>query len=322
MTEAAFPVRVAEIHYEAIGTLSFILRATDGHALPPVDPGSHVDIHLPNGLVRSYSLSNGAADEGSYRLTVARDASSKGGSAYLHETLRCGEVIKISEPRNNFRLAEDAQLSIFFAGGIGVTPFVPMITRLNSLGRRWRLHYAVRNPARAALLTELEALAAAGSGELLPNYDEVPGGAMLNLEALLSTAEADSHVYCCGPTGMLEAFRRGADAAGIEGERIHFEYFSSNVKASNEGGFTVVLAKTNREIAIAPGQSILDAVNKLGLNVAYSCQEGVCSACETRVLEGIPDHRDVILNDVERAENKTMMICCSGSKTPRLILDL
>lgn len=322
MTEPVFPVRVTQIRFEATDILSFVLRQLDGSDLPPVEPGAHVDVHLANDLMRSYSLSNGAGDDGAYRLTVARDANSKGGSTYMHDKLRAGQTVEISAPRNNFALAEDAVLSVFIAGGIGVTPFVPMMRRLNELGRAWRLHYSVRTPERAALLQEIEALAAVGSGEVLPNYDEVPGGKMLDLSALIGALPTGAHVYCCGPTGMLDAFRKGTDAAGVPAEQVHFEYFTSNVESATEGGFTVVMAKSGVEVVVTAGQTILHAVNDAGANVPYSCEEGVCGACETRVIEGTPDHRDMILTDSEKVENKTMMICCSGCKSPRLVLDL
>lgn len=322
MSEPVFPVRLLQIRYEATDICSFVLGKLDGEDLPLVEPGAHVDVHLGNNLMRSYSLSNGMGDAGLYRLTVARDANSKGGSTFMHDRLRAGQTLQISAPRNNFALDEQADLSVFIAGGIGVTPYLPMMCRLNAIGKRWRLHYSVRTPDRAALLPEIEALAAGGAGEVCPNYDEVPGGAMLNLPALLAALSEGAHVYCCGPSGMLDAFRRGADTAGIPAERVHFEYFSSNVESATGGGFTIVMAKSGQEVVVPAGQTILHAVNDAGANVPYSCEEGVCGACETRVIEGTPDHRDMILSESERAESKTMMICCSGSKSARLVLDL
>lgn len=322
MSERLFPVRIVEMRYEATDILSYLLRSLDGSDLAAVEPGAHVDVHLAADLVRSYSLSNGAGEDGAYRLTVARDANGKGGSIHMHDKLRVGQIIEISEPRNNFVLAEEAPFSLFLAGGIGVTPFVPMVRRLNALGRAWRLHYAVRAPDRAALLDELQALSREGEGELLPNYDEVDGGRMLDIPALIAEAPVGAHLYCCGPAGMLDAFRKSAEAAGVPSSQIHFEYFGSNVASATAGGFTVVLARSGVEVPIPAGQSILHAVNNAGANVPFSCEEGVCGACETRVIEGLPDHRDMILTDAERADSKTMMICCSGAKSNRLVLDL
>jgi vanillate O-demethylase ferredoxin subunit len=309
------------MRYEAEDVLSFVFQPLERPRIESIDPGSHVDVHLPNGLMRSYSLSNGPGHQDGYRLTVARDPASRGGSTFMHDSLKVGQILELSDPRNNFDLACDAAMSVFFAGGIGITPFVPMLSRLNDLGRSWRLHYCVRTRARAALLRELEALAAAGAGELLPNYDEDPSG-MLDLEKALAEIPADAHVYCCGPTAMLTAFRAVAQTLGIPSACVHFEYFSSEVETATEGGFTIVLNKTGGEILVQPGQTILHALTEHGLNVPYSCEEGICGACETRVLDGTPDHRDMILSDTEREESKTMMICCSGSKSPRLVLDL
>lgn len=322
MTEPVFSVRITAIRYEAQEVLSFVLRALDGSDLPSAEPGAHVDVLLPNRMTRSYSLSNGRTDPGSYRLTVARDGASRGGSVYMHDTLRCGQVIEISQPRNNFPLVEDAPFSMFLAGGIGVTPFVPMINRLNERRRKWRLHYSVRTPDRAALLGELSDLASCGLGEILPNFDQVPGGTMLDLRQLVGELPPSGHIYCCGPIGMLNAYRQVTEAAGVDADRVHLEYFSNNVVPANNEDFALVLARSGREIKMRPGMSILQAIRDVGVEVASSCEEGVCGACETRVIEGVPDHRDVILSEKDRREGKTMMICCSGSKSERLVLDL
>lgn len=321
MTEPVFPVRIRSIAWEATDVFSFTLVSLDGTALPPFEPGAHIDLQLPNGLMRSYSLSNdGKAD--AYRITVARDPNSAGGSAYLAETARPGATIEISAPRNNFALDDDAPLSVFIAGGIGVTPFLPMMARLNERGRRWRIHYCVRTRDRAALLDEIQELGAAGAGEVVMNYDHEPGGRMLDLGAVIGELDKGDHVYCCGPTGMLDAFRAGCQAAGIPDPQVHYEYFKSNVQVATGGGYDVVLAKSGRTVRIAEGQTILEALLSIGIDVSYSCEEGVCGACETRVLAGEPDHRDLILSDQERASGRTMMICCSGARSASLMLDL
>jgi vanillate O-demethylase ferredoxin subunit len=322
MTEPLFPARVVAAHYEAVDVISFLLAPIDRPTGGKIDPGAHIDVHLPVGMMRSYSLSNKALDEDVYRITVARDANSKGGSLFMHESLRVGQVVDISAPRNNFVLNEQAPMSTFIAGGIGVTPFVPMIAGLNALGRKWQLHYCVRTRDRAALLGELEQLKNAGSGELFLNFDGEPDGKMLDLPTVLASLPGDTHVYCCGPTGMLDAFRAGASAANFPSEQVHFEYFSSNVESATEGGFRVILQKSGLEVTVAAGETILQAVTKSGIYVPYSCEEGICGACETRVISGVPDHRDMILSDYERAEGKIMMICCSGSKSAELVLDL
>lgn len=322
MTEPVFPVRVVAIHYEAADIVSFFLERPDRSPLWPVEPGSHVDVHLPNGMMRSYSLSNHDGRSERYRLTVARDLNSKGGSTFLHDSIRAGQMVEISAPRNNFPLFEAANLTVMVAGGIGVTPFLPMMERLNALGRKWRIHYCVRTRERAALLGEIEKLAEAGLGELVANYDEEPGGAMLDLKGVASTLGVSDHIYCCGPIGMLDAFRKACSAQGIEDDRVHFEYFSSATESATDGGYDIILDASKRTVRVCEGQTMLQALLDAGLNIPYSCEEGVCGACETRVLAGTPDHRDMILSDRERAENRTMMVCCSGSKSPTITLDL
>lgn len=323
MSEPLHPARVLAIRYEALDAISIVLGDAQGkRPFPAVEPGSHIDIHLPNGMMRSYSLSNGCGDAGLYRLTIARDAASRGGSTCVHDQLRAGCIVEISAPRNNFALYETAPMSVFIAGGIGVTPFVPMLARLNELGKPWRLHYCVRTRERAALLDEIGELARAAAGELLPNFDGEPGGAMLDLDHVLATLPAGAHIYCCGPKAMLDAYRAAAQARFLDPDSVHYEYFSADVTLAIGSSFIVVLQKSGLEIEIPEGQTILDTLIERGVDVSYSCKEGVCGTCETRIISGIGDHRDTILSERERAENATMMICCSGSKSDRLVLDL
>jgi tetrachlorobenzoquinone reductase len=195
-----------------------------------------------------------------------------------------------------------------------------MITRLNARGSRWRLYYCVRRRERATFIEELQQLAARGVGEVVFNFDEEPGGAVLDLADIIRRLPPDAHVYCCGPTGMLDAYREAAKA--LPPERVHYEYFSSDVKAAAEGGFTVVLQKSGSEIHVKTGETILSALRNAGVDVLSACEEGICGACETKVISGHPDHRDQILDERERAEGKKMMICCSGSKSDRLVLEL
>lgn len=320
MTEPLFPARIIAIEYEAEDIFSLVLKPLDTSFPLDIDPGSHIDFHLPNGMMRSYSLSNGLATKRGLRLTVARDANSRGGSVYVHDKLRVGQVVEISKPRNNFVLHEQGALSVFIAGGIGVTPFLPMMTRLNAIGKPWRLHYCTRDRDRAALVEEIEELAASGHGEFLPHHDDTDG--LFDLKGTLASLPEDAHAYCCGPSGMLDAFRGGAQNANIDARRVHFEYFNADVDSATEGGFVVALQKSGKEFSVQPGETILQALLRQGIDVPYSCEEGVCGACETRVVEGTPDHRDMILTDREKAANKTMMVCCSGSKSSRLVLDL
>ena len=315
-------LRLTAIRYEAQGIHAFEFRAPDGAALPPVEAGAHIDIHLPGNLVRSYSLCNAPGERHRHVVAVNRDAASRGGSRAMHEVLRVGQLVKVAGPRNHFALDEGAPHSVLIAGGIGITPLWCMVQRLAQLGRPWTLWYSARTRAQAAFVTELEALAAqcAGSGGTLHlNFDQAPGGRMLDLAEVVAASPADAHLYCCGPLPMLAAFE--AATAPLPPARVHVEYFAAREAPALGGGFTVELARSGLRLPVPPGKSILDVMLEAGVDVPYSCCDGICASCETRVLSGIPDHRDQILSAQEQAANKVMMVCCSGSKSEVLVLD-
>jgi tetrachlorobenzoquinone reductase len=320
MSDVAAPlrVRVHSVTWEAEGIFSYELRDPTGAELPPFTAGAHIDLNLPTGMVRSYSLTNPQDERHRYVIAVQKDRVSRGGSTWVHDKLRTGDIVTISAPRNNFPLAEDAKHSLLIAGGIGVTPLWCMMQRLTTLGRSFELIYCARTPKDAAFRERMEAHSAP-NGKVTFNFDGVPGGKMLDLAAVTGAAAPDTHIYCCGPLPMLEAFE--AATKDLPPERVHVEYFTAKEAPAAEGGFTVVLAKSGKSFQIAPGKTILETLLDAGMNVASSCLEGVCGTCETRVLEGVPDHRDVVLTDSERKASKTM-ICCSGSKTDKLVLDL
>jgi vanillate O-demethylase ferredoxin subunit len=310
-------MQVKRISFEAQGVLGFELRPVNTQPLPAFTAGAHVDLHLQNGSIRSYSLLNPQTESHRYLIAVNRDAASRGGSKYLHENIRPGDVLTVSPPRNNFPLNEDAQESVFIAGGIGVTPILAMVHRLESLGKSWRLHYCARTRKSAAYVEELIAL---GSDRVRLTFDGEDGGQILDLAAVVASAAPGAHLYCCGPTGMLSAFERAT--AAIASDRVHLEYFAATRAAAVEGGFAIDLAKSGRTLLVPPGRSILDVLIEAGVDIHFSCAEGICGSCETRVLAGTPDHRDLVLSTDEKASNRTMMICCSGCKSDKLVLDL
>ena len=318
--EAPRRVRVHSVTWEAEGILSYEFRDPAGAALPDFTAGAHIDLNLPTGLVRSYSLCNPQGERHRYVVAVQKDRASRGGSTWVHDKLRTGDIVTISPPRNNFPLAEDAAHSLLIAGGIGITPLWCMVQRLAALGRSAELIYCVRTRKEAAFRAPIEAAGAAGGIKVTFNFDGEPGGKMLDVAATTAAASSETHLYCCGPLPMLDAFE--AATKDLPRERVHVEYFTAKEAPAAEGGFTVVLAKTGKSFQIPPGKTILETLLDAGINVASSCLEGVCGTCETRVLEGTPDHRDVVLTESERKASKTMMICCSGSKTDRLVLDL
>lgn len=312
--DALRALMIRSIAREAEGLWSFELVATDGAPLPDYAPGAHLDLHLPGGLVRQYSLTN-PSDGRRYVLGVARDRASRGGSRWLHEQARPGDVIQASAPRNTFPLDEDAPLSVLVAGGVGVTPLLAMARRLEALGRPWRLHYAVRDRGVAAFLDQFEGMA----GETALHVDADAGG-LIDVAAVVAGAPADARLYCCGPAPMIAAFE--AAAAGRDPTHVRVESFVAAAPRADDGGLTVELARSNLTLHVAPDETILDAVLAAGVAAPFSCRNGVCGTCETRVLAGEPDHRDMILSEAEKQAGQSLMICCSRARSPSLTLDL
>lgn len=313
-------LRVIRMEWEAEGVISVALARPDGGELPAFAPGAHIDLILPNGVTRSYSLSGDPADRLRYVVGVGLDAKSRGGSSYIHNQLRVGQILQVSEPRNHFPLVEDAPMVVLIAGGIGITPLYCMARRLAALGRPYEMHYATRNAARMAFLPQMRAL----GGPVHVHYDEEQGGSPLDVAAIFSRYPAGTHYYCCGPVPMLAAFEAAGAAAGIPDANIHVEYFTAKPQnaVAPSAGFTVVLARSGKEIMVPSDKSILEMLSINGVKVESSCQDGICGTCEVKVLEGIPDHRDSVLTKAEQAANKSMMVCVSRCKGERLVLDI
>jgi ferredoxin-NADP reductase len=322
MSSPTLNALVHTMRYEADGIVSVEFRpATPEVDFPAFEAGSHIDLHLPNGLVRSYSLCNPSTDRQRYVVGVLNDRKSRGGSRYVHQQLRVGMTLPISVPRNNFKLEEGAERSVLVAGGIGVTPIWCMLQRLVAIGKPVELLYCARARKEAAFVDAIAALAAEKSVQLTWHFDEEKGGPP-NLAALLGDKGADSHYYCCGPTPMLDGFEKTCEQLGYP--NAHIERFAAvHVEApSATQSYMVECAKSGKTVEVPPGKSILDSLIDAGLNPDHSCKEGVCGACETKVLDGEIDHHDGILTKLERASNKTMMICVSGCKRGPLVLDI
>jgi tetrachlorobenzoquinone reductase len=304
---------IRAIRVQAETVWSFELAPVSGAPLPAYAPGSHIDLHLPGGMVRQYSLTNISGGD-HYEVAVSLDRNSRGGSRWFHECARPGMRLEIGGPRNSFPLA-DADRSVFFAGGIGITPIRAMVKSLEKTGRAWKLHYAARTRSAAAFVDEFEAL---GPNVHL-HFDDRAGG-LFDMAGAVAQAPAGAHLYCCGPEPMIAAF---LDAAkDWPQDQVHVEYFTPAPVKAGEGGFLVELARSGITVEVRPDQTILDAVLAAGVPAANSCRNGLCGTCETRVLAGEPDHRDLILSEAERRESRTMMICCSRAKSPSLTLDL
>lgn len=311
---------VHRIQFETDSIRSIELRPVDGSPVPPFTPGAHIDVHLPDGGFRSYSLTNGSAGALGYEMAVNRDANSRGGSAHMVEVLRVGDPILLRPPANHFELADAGGPSILFAGGIGITPILAMIRHLDQAGRRWTLYFAARSRRHAAFIDLLGAFETALPGRVHLHFDDENDGRPLDIAALCAKAEDAAHFYCCGPTPMIAAFKTAL--VGRPEEQVHSEHFTGVAPAIAERSFQLLLAKSQQAFVVCEGQTIMQVLQENGVFVPSSCRQGVCGTCETRVVEGIPDHKDGILSPREQASNRSMMICCSGSKTDRLVLDL
>lgn len=319
MASNTLQVFVHTLRYEADGIISIDLRATDRQDLPAFEAGSHIDCHLPNGLVRSYSLLNDCTERHRYVLGVLKDAKSRGGSKAVHEQLRVGMRLEISAPRNNFALHEEAAHSVLVAGGIGITPLLCMARRLRALGKSFEVLYFARSRTHAAFIEDVEALGA----QVHFHFDDAQGGPP-DLKALLAARHAPgTHYYACGPAVMLDAFETHCQSLGYAD--AHIERFAAvEVAASSDARqrYTVELKRSGKVIEITPELSLLAALQQAKADVMTSCEEGICGSCETRVLEGVPDHRDSVLSPAEQATHRVMMVCVSGCQSERLVLDL
>jgi tetrachlorobenzoquinone reductase len=316
-TTSPLTLRVQAIRYEAQRVVTVELMDVEGHLLPEYDPGAHIDLHLPNGIVRSYSLLGNPAHRDRYTVGILLDPTSRGGSRYVHQQLRVGTLLKIDGPRNHFTLDEDASNSVLIAGGIGITPIVCMARRLAEQGRQFSVLYCARSRAEAAFVAELSML----GGTVQFHFDDEQNGPP-DLNAVLAAQPRDAHFYCCGPDPMLRAFESSCASLGYP--HVHVERFAADqcMSAAQDSEYSVTLARSGNELRVTTGTTLLDTLLAAGVDVDYSCREGICGSCETRVLDGIPDHRDSILSRSERESNTTMMICVSGCKSKRLVLDL
>jgi ferredoxin-NADP reductase len=307
-------VRLSSLTELAQGTKLYEFTREDGASLPAATAGSHIDVYLPNGLTRQYSLILDSQPSPIYAVAVKDDPTSRGGSRFMHHELRVGAKLEISSPRNHFPLTESAEHTVLIAGGIGITPILSMLNRLKSLGRSFELHYACRARKDMAFFEQLQGM------PLIDLHLDLERGGILDLDMIRRNAPTESHFYCCGPLPMLEAFERSTH--GMAENRVHVEYFSPKQASATKGGFAIELARTKRTLFVKPGQRIIDVLLAAGVNVPMSCEQGICGSCETRVLAGTPDHRDQILTEAERRDGKSMMVCCSGSLSECLVLDI
>jgi ferredoxin-NADP reductase len=312
---SATALRVAATKVEADGVLTLELAAADGGRLPDWSPGAHLDLVLPNGLTRQYSLCGDRWDPWTYRVGVLREPAGRGGSAYVHDQLRVGDLVGLGGPRNNFPLVPSERYR-FVAGGIGVTPLLPMLRQAELLGADWRLLYGGRRRASMAFLDEL---AGYGDRVLIRPEDET---GLLDPRGFVGEPRPGVRVYGCGPAALLTAL--GEACSDWPPYTLRTERFvpAESPTAAPGSAFQVELARTGRTLTVAPDTTVLDAVAAAGVEVLSSCRQGTCGTCETTVLAGRPDHRDCVLEDHERAAGDRMLVCVSRSLGERLVLDL
>jgi len=307
---------VRSLTHESAGVLSVQLVDPTGAALPPWEPGAHLDLQLPGGRSRQYSLSGDPADRSHYRLGILREEAGRGGSAYVHDTLRPGQLLEYAGPRNHFRL-EPAPAYVFVAGGIGITPILPMLAEATAAGADWTLVYGGRTAASMAFTAELERYG--GRVTLWPQDTH----GLLDLDALLGTPRPATLVYACGPEPLLTAVERRM--ATWPAGALHLERFAAPVverDPTDDDALELVLAESGRTVLVPADRSVLDVLLEEGLEVLHDCQEGICGSCEVKVIEGEVDHRDFVLSEPEKAANSAMLVCVSRACGKRLVLGL
>lgn len=317
-TTCTLTVSVHQMRVESDGVLSLELVHPHGDALPAWTPGAHIDIDLGAGLLRQYSLCGDPADPSFYRIGVLREPSSRGGSIQIHDVVRPGQEVRISEPRNNFELSDSTTPLIFIAGGIGITPILAMARQAEQQGREFTLHYGGRSRRNMAFLRELEVF-----GDKVSLYSDDREGPLALDEILQDAHTGDHEVYVCGPGGLLdEVERRSQDWPK---NTFHCERFVPKVieaPADGEREFLVACSESGVTVNIPADVSILESLENAGIAVPNSCREGTCGSCETTVLSGLPDHRDSLLSSEEQESGETMLLCVSRCKSDLLELEI
>lgn len=316
--DAPILARIVARKREAEDIVSVELRPAEGSTFPPFSAGAHVDVHVAPGIVRQYSLSNDPRESDRYRLAILAEPNSRGGSAGIHAGFPVGAIVTLGPPRNLFPLEEAAGHSILLAGGIGITPLLAMAYRLAGLGRSFELHYCVRSDVRVGFREELTSEPLASRTQI--HRDDGADEQRFVLARTLGQPWPDAHLYVCGPPGFIDFVTAGAERLGWPTARVHVERFTADVDTTGEA-FTVVTTG-GLTVEIPPDRTIASVLTERGVEVPTLCEQGVCGTCLTRVVEGVPDHRDFCQSDAEKATNAQITLCCSRSKTPILVIDI
>lgn len=314
-------VYITRVTDEAESIRSYELTAAAGGPLPAFTAGAHIIVKLPNGMARQYSLTGDVDDRRRYVIAVQREAEGRGGSRWIYDNLREGDSLEIAAPVNHFALAAKAERHLLIAGGIGITPMLAMARSLERTGADYHLIYCARRPERTAFRDVLLSPPFHNRVRFVYTGKEAQ---RLDFAALLGAELPGTHAYCCGPAGMIRAFRQAA--SHWPGERVHFELFTADPKATpppaTDRAFTVEIASTGRRFEIPPDQSILAVLSSHGLEVPKLCESGYCGSCLTAVLEGVPEHHDSVQTDAEKAAGTYLTLCCSRARSDLLVLDL
>ncbi len=311
-------VVVKNRHVEGGNIAVMEFESATSTTLPKVEAGAHIDVHLPNGMVRQYSLCQNPNDEGKFRLGILRDPESRGGSVSAFDEIKDGMQIQVSEPKNLFPLLK-AKHSVLIGGGIGITPLITMAYQLAHEGTSFELHYCGASPEKCAFVDEIK------NGELAKHttfhFKSEGASHRAFFESAIKDIDLESHIYTCGPVGFMDWVINLATTHDFPEQQIHKEYFQVETDTSGDS-FEVVAERSGKIIMVEAGETILQALAKEGIEIEMSCEQGVCGTCMCDVIEGEPDHRDVYFTDEEKASNEQILVCCSRSKTSRLVLDI
>ncbi|WP_373882967.1 2Fe-2S iron-sulfur cluster-binding protein [Acinetobacter pittii] len=313
-----YDVVVKNRHVEGGNIAVMEFESATSATLPKVEAGAHIDVHLPNGMVRQYSLCQNPNEEGKFRLGILRDPESRGGSVSAFDEIKDGMQIQVSEPKNLFPLLK-AKHSVLIGGGIGITPLITMAYQLAHEGASFELHYCGASPEKCAFVDEIK------NGELAQyttfHFKSEGASHRAFFESAIKDIDLESHIYTCGPVGFMDWVINLATTHDFPEQQIHKEYFQVETDTSGDS-FEVVAERSGKIIMVEAGETILQALAKEGIDIEMSCEQGVCGTCMCDVIEGEPDHRDVYFTDEEKASNEQILVCCSRSKTPRLVLDI
>jgi vanillate O-demethylase ferredoxin subunit len=318
MQQSWLNLRVLSRRAEAEDIVGLVLARPDGGELPPFTAGAHIDVEAGPDLVRQYSLCNNPRERDRYEIAVLRDPGSRGGSVAIHERFREGDAIRVGQPRNHFELQTVKRDIMLIAGGIGVTPLLCMAEQLSALEAPFSMHYCTRTLTRTAFRERI--VRAPFSNRIFFHFDDGPDTQRFDPKALFAGVTPGTEAYVCGPSAFIDWVYAAATEAGFPGENIYREYFAANAAGSISGdpAFQLRIASTGEMIDVAAGESAAKALARHGIELPISCEQGVCGTCITRVLEGEPDHRDMLMID----GNHEFTPCCSRALSPVLVLDL